>query len=169
MRSFFRASAFHLRAAAYGICSCTSRFLEVASRHASIASHPADHRARIPLQVKRLKMYNSGKAVRNKAGRIVSQELQSKELPSTRIVPDRRWFGNTRVIGQKQLSSFREQMADKADNPFMVLLKERKLPLQARPVEPSNTPRRRMMLACPGYTRTPAARHATPDSIKDLR
>jgi hypothetical protein len=84
------------------------------------------------VQVKRLKMYNSGKAVRNKKGRIVSQELQSKELPSTRIVPDRRWFGNTRVIGQKQLTSFREQMADKVDNPFMVLLKGRKLPTQAR-------------------------------------
>jgi nuclear GTP-binding protein len=82
------------------------------------------------VQVKRLKMYNSGKAVRNKQGKIISQELQSKELPSTRIVPDRRWFGNTRVIGQKQLESFREQMADKANNPFTVLLRERKLPMQ---------------------------------------
>jgi nuclear GTP-binding protein len=77
-------------------------------------------------------MYNSGGAVRNKQGKIISQELQSKELPSTRIVPDRRWFGNTRVIGQKQLDSFREQMADKADNPFTVLLRERKLPMQVR-------------------------------------
>lgn len=84
------------------------------------------------LQVRRLKMYNSGKAKRDRSGKVVAQELQSKELPSTRIVPDRRWFGNTRVIGQKQLESFREQMAGKADNPFMVLMKERKLPMQAR-------------------------------------
>ena len=41
------------------------------------------------------------------------QELQSKELPSTRIQPDRRWFGNTRVIGQSQLERFREEMGTK--------------------------------------------------------
>lgn len=81
-------------------------------------------------QVRRLKMYNSGRPVRDTAGKIVSQDLQSKELPTTRIVPDRRWFGNTRVVGQKQLQSFREQMAGKADSPFAVLLRQRKLPLQ---------------------------------------
>ena len=37
---------------------------------------------------RRLKMYNS-RAKRDKNGRLISQELQSKELPSTRIVPDR--------------------------------------------------------------------------------
>lgn len=57
------------------------------------------------------------------------QELQSKELPSTRIQPDRRWFGNTRVIGQKQLEVFREEMAAKVADPFTVLVKEKKLPL----------------------------------------
>ena len=41
------------------------------------------------------------------------QDLQSKELPSTRIQPDRRWFGNTRVIGQPQLERFREEMGTK--------------------------------------------------------
>ena len=41
------------------------------------------------------------------------QDFQSKELPSTRIQPDRRWFGNTRVIGQKQLEAFREEMGAK--------------------------------------------------------
>ena len=75
-------------------------------------------------------MYNSGKVVRNPKGRFVSQDLQSRALPTTRIIPDRRWFGNTRVIGQKQLESFREQMVDKIDNPFMVLLREKKLPMQ---------------------------------------
>lgn len=57
-------------------------------------------------------MYNS-KAKRDKNGRIISQDFQSKELPSTRIQPDRRWFGNTRVIGQKQLEAFREEMGAK--------------------------------------------------------
>lgn len=41
------------------------------------------------------------------------QDFQSKELPTTRIQPDRRWFGNTRVIGQKQLEAFREEMGAK--------------------------------------------------------
>lgn len=86
----------------------------------------------IAVQVRRLKMYNSGRAVRDKKGKVVSQDLQSDELPTTRIVPDRRWFGNTRVVGQKQLQSFREQMAGKADSPFAVLLRQRKLPLQVQ-------------------------------------
>lgn len=60
-------------------------------------------------------MYNT-KAKRDKKGRIISEELQSKDLPSTRIQPDRRWFGNTRVIGQKQLEQFRTAMADKVQS-----------------------------------------------------
>lgn len=80
------------------------------------------------LQVKRLTMYNS-KARRDKNGKIISQEYQSKELPTTRIQPDRRWFGNTRVVGQKQLDSFREEMSSKINDPYSVLLKEKKLPL----------------------------------------
>jgi NGP1NT (NUC091) domain len=64
------------------------------------------------LQVRRLNMY-SKRAKRDKDGKLIHQEYQSAELPSTRIQPDRRWFGNTRVIGQKQLESFREQMSTK--------------------------------------------------------
>ena len=46
-------------------------------------------------------------------GCLCVQEFQSKELPNTRIQPDRRWFGNTRVIGQKQLEQFRDEMSAK--------------------------------------------------------
>ena len=49
------------------------------------------------------------------------QDLQSKELPNTRIQPDRRWFGNTRVIGQKQLDQFREEMSAKVSNNLPVI------------------------------------------------
>lgn len=80
------------------------------------------------LQIRRLEMYNS-KAKRDRKGRIISQDFQSKELPSTRIQPDRRWFGNTRVIGQKQLEAFRDEMAGKVNDPYTVLLREKKLPL----------------------------------------
>lgn len=58
------------------------------------------------------------------------QDLQSKELPTTRIQPDRRWFGNTRVIGQQQLQAFRDQMSAKVSDSYTVLLREKKLPLQ---------------------------------------
>lgn len=80
------------------------------------------------LQVRRLAMYNS-KAKRDKNGRIISQDFQSKELPNTRIQPDRRWFGNTRVIGQKQLEAFREEMGAKVADPYAVIIREKKLPL----------------------------------------
>lgn len=46
------------------------------------------------------------------------QDLQSRELPTTRIQPDRRWFGNTRVIGQKQLEQFRDEMATKINDSY---------------------------------------------------
>ena len=78
--------------------------------------------------VRRLMMYKQ-KAVRDKKGKVIKQDLQSKELPSTRIVPDRRWFGNTRVIGQKQLQEFREDMAEKSKDGYTVIIKQKKLPL----------------------------------------
>ena len=42
--------------------------------------------------VRRLKMYNT-RPKRDRKGKILKHDLQSKELPSTRIQPDRRWFG----------------------------------------------------------------------------
>ena len=48
------------------------------------------------------------------------QDLQSKDLPNTRIQPDRRWFGNTRVIGQKQLDQFRDEMSAKVSSIHVV-------------------------------------------------
>ena len=79
--------------------------------------------------VRRLKLYRQ-RPVRNKRGKIVRQDLQSQDLPNTRIAPDRRWFGNTRVVGAKQLEKFREEMRVKVDDAFKVLIREKKLPLQ---------------------------------------
>ncbi|KAH6775285.1 GTP-binding family protein [Perilla frutescens var. hirtella] len=78
--------------------------------------------------VRRLKMYNT-RPVRNAGGKILKHDLQSKELPSTRIMPDRRWFGNTRVVNQKELEYFREELQTRLSNSYNVLLKERKLPM----------------------------------------
>ena len=73
-------------------------------------------------------MYNN-KPKRDKKGKVLHHDLQSKELPTTRIQPDRRWFGNTRVIGQKQLEAFREEMGAKVADPYQVIIREKKLPL----------------------------------------
>jgi len=74
-------------------------------------------------------MYRT-RAVRNKKGHILHEAFQGKELPSTRIQPDRRWFGNTRVVGARQLEAFHEEMATKVGDGYTVLLRQKKLPLQ---------------------------------------
>ncbi|BAT92546.1 Nuclear/nucleolar GTPase [Vigna angularis] len=78
--------------------------------------------------VRRLKMYKT-RPVRDRKGKVLSNEFQSKELPSTRIQPDRRWFGNTRVVNQKELEFFREELQSRMSSNYNVILKEKKLPL----------------------------------------
>ncbi|KAK5632754.1 hypothetical protein RRF57_008468 [Xylaria bambusicola] len=60
---------------------------------------------------------------RNAEGTIV------QDAPVARIEPNRKWFTNTRVISQDSLTSFREAMAEKASDPYSVLLKSNKLPM----------------------------------------
>ncbi|XLR41714.1 hypothetical protein HN51_019907 [Arachis hypogaea] len=78
--------------------------------------------------VRRLKMYNT-RPVRDRKGKILSHDLQSKDLPATRIQPDRRWFGNTRVVNQKELEVFREELQSRMSSNYNVILREKKLPL----------------------------------------
>ena len=64
--------------------------------------------------INRLKLYNT-KAIRNKKGRIIGGNFMmgdragDREITAEtgRIAPDRRWFGNTRVVDPKQLDTFR--------------------------------------------------------------
>ena len=62
---------------------------------------PARARARVCLQV-------TSVFDRNKDGKIVKGGLAVgetvREMKAARVQPDRRWFGNTRVIGQKELT-----------------------------------------------------------------
>ncbi|KAH0591351.1 hypothetical protein H2248_001429 [Termitomyces sp. 'cryptogamus'] len=83
-------------------------------------------------QVARLKMLNSGKAVRDKDGKIIQAAAFQKgedETKPGRVQPDRRWFGNTRVISQTALDHFRTSLAEKKDDPYSVLLRRNKLPM----------------------------------------
>lgn len=75
-------------------------------------------------------MYKDGKAKHDAQGNIVkAASYQSQELPNARIEPNRKWFGNTRVISQEALTSFREAVAERASDPYQVLLKTNKLPM----------------------------------------
>lgn len=75
-------------------------------------------------------MYKEGKAQRNASGKVTkAASYQSRELPKARVEPNRKWFTNTRVISQDALSSFREAVAERAADPYQVLLKTNKLPM----------------------------------------
>jgi nuclear GTP-binding protein len=81
-------------------------------------------------KAKTLNMFKDGKAQRNASGKITkAASYQSRDKPKARVEPNRKWFGNTRVISQDALSSFREAMADRASDPYQVLLKSNKLPM----------------------------------------
>ncbi|KAG2022620.1 GTP-binding protein, variant 2 [Coprinopsis cinerea AmutBmut pab1-1] len=80
----------------------------------------------------RLKMLNGGKAVRDRDGKIIKAAAFQKgedETKPGRVQPDRRWFGNTRVISQTALDHFRTSLAGKKDDPYSVLLRRNKLPM----------------------------------------
>ncbi|CAO1628446.1 unnamed protein product [Sympodiomycopsis kandeliae] len=85
-------------------------------------------------KAKRVKLLSkngiASKAIRDKDGNIIqAQEFQSSEAKPGRVQPDRRWFGNTRVISQDALDHFRTSLASKVDDPYSVLLRRNKLPM----------------------------------------
>ena len=75
-------------------------------------------------------MFKDGKAQRNAEGKVTkAASYQSKDVPKARVEPNRKWFGNTRVISQGALDSFRQAVAERATDPYQVLLKTNKLPM----------------------------------------
>jgi len=82
--------------------------------------------------VKRLQMYRGGKAIRDKAGKIVqSAEYQNRATSGevARVAPNRKWFGNTKVISQNALQMFQAEMGKAMKNPYQVVMQKSKLPL----------------------------------------
>ena len=60
----------------------------------------------------------------------ISFQAGGKDLPNVaRIAPDRRWFGNTRVISQKELENFREEVTVKEADPYSIILRRKKIPM----------------------------------------
>ncbi|EED91374.1 predicted protein, partial [Thalassiosira pseudonana CCMP1335] len=97
----------------------------------------ADSNMRSSATIARLKMYNNGKAIRNKEGKVVGGQFMmadragdSKITAATgRIAPDRRWFGNTRVVAPTELDAFREEMTQSMADPYSVVIKRKQLPM----------------------------------------
>lgn len=107
------------------------------SKPGRIAPKKNDLNMRSPQLIARLKMYNNGKAIRNKEGKVVGGQYMMGDragdrditAATGRIAPDRRWFGNTRVVGAAELDRFREEMTDKMADPYSVVVKRKKLPM----------------------------------------
>lgn len=75
-------------------------------------------------------MFREGKPQRNREGQITkAASYQSREVPKARVEPNRKWFTNTRVIGQETLRAFRQAVEETSRDPHQVLLKTNKLPM----------------------------------------
>jgi nuclear GTP-binding protein len=70
--------------------------------------------------IKRLNMYSNKPDV---------EKMKEHVTGPVRIQPDRRWFGNTRVITQSRLQDFRDEVAKSVHDPFQVVLKKSKIPM----------------------------------------
>ena len=82
--------------------------------------------------IKRLQMYRNFKPIRNRTGKIIKAAPFQSWLPSgsvARVEPNRKWFGNTRVITQTALQSFQDEMAKVKNDPYKVVMKQTKLPI----------------------------------------
>mmetsp|Transcript_24086 Transcript_24086/g.50180 ORF Transcript_24086/g.50180 Transcript_24086/m.50180 type:complete len:626 (+) Transcript_24086:287-2164(+) len=96
-----------------------------------------DSNMRSAQTIARLKMYNNGKAIRNKEGKVVGGQFMMKDragdskitAATGRIAPDRRWFGNTRVVNPTELDKFREEMTQSMADPYSVVVKRKQLPM----------------------------------------
>jgi len=95
----------------------------------SAGSGPA---VRTSATINRLNMYRT-KVKRNKEGKIVKGGVavgaSVQNMTAARVQPDRRWFGNTRVVGQQELQDFKEQIDKTTADPYAVLLRRHKLPM----------------------------------------
>lgn len=92
-------------------------------------------------KVKKLRMYKDGRAQRNAKGDITKEaSLQSSDIPTARVDPNRRWFGNTRVISQDALEHFREAVKATQRDSFQMILQKNKLPMSLVEETANKTP-----------------------------
>jgi len=89
-------------------------------------------KARDKATIKRLQMYRTGKAKCNRYGKVIKEAIfQGSLKPGTqaRVEPNQRWFGNTKVIGQKSLQKFQDEMGKVLKDPYQVVMRQTQLPV----------------------------------------
>lgn len=77
-------------------------------------------------------MYRNFKAKRDESGKIVRPAPFQSKVPSgtvARVEPNRRWFGNVRVVGQSALQKFQEELGQAIKDPYQVVMRQTKLPI----------------------------------------
>jgi nuclear GTP-binding protein len=86
--------------------------------------------------IRRLQMYKGPGLIRDRRGKVIDGDLLSNKKAGNkvlermaRVAPNRKWFGNTRVVGAKELDQFREEMGAKVADPYAVILKRKQLPM----------------------------------------
>lgn len=90
------------------------------------------HNMRDRATIKRLQMYRNYKAKRDSKGKILRPAPFQSWLPSgsvARVEPNRRWFGNTRVVTQTALQSFQDEMQKVKNDPYKMVMRQTKLPI----------------------------------------
>jgi len=78
--------------------------------------------------INRIKVYRQ-QPIRDENGKILKWEYQSRDVPTARILPNRKWYQPSRASSQKELETFREDLSNAVNNPFVVLLKQKELPM----------------------------------------
>jgi nuclear GTP-binding protein len=86
-------------------------------------AHEQDENFRSKAKIKLLNLY------RAKPDKV--KMYAEPKLPA-RIEPDRKWFGNTRVLAQKELETLRTELEEQQKNkdPYTIVINQRKLPMQ---------------------------------------
>ncbi|GAV03067.1 hypothetical protein RvY_13549 [Ramazzottius varieornatus] len=101
--------------------------------HSLNPDRPREHAGqRDRATIKRLLMYKNSKPQRNAKGIIVKPApFQSwhKSGTQSRVEPNRKWFGNTRVVGQSALQTFQDELGKAVKDPYRVVMRPTKLPV----------------------------------------
>ncbi|KAK2197877.1 bifunctional Nucleolar GTP-binding protein 2/Circularly permuted (CP)-type guanine nucleotide-binding (G) domain/Nucleolar GTP-binding protein 2 [Babesia duncani] len=92
----------------------------ITNPHRSTPKGLREGHARDKATIKRLNMYREKPNL---------DKMRAKATEPVRIQPDRRWFGNTRVITQEQMSNFRNELENAMEHPRTHILKRSKLPI----------------------------------------
>lgn len=89
-------------------------------------------KVRTKATIRRLQMYRNFKAKRDSKGKIIHAAPFQGWLSSgsqARVEPNRKWFDNTRVIGQTALQKFQEELGKAVRNPYDIIMKPTGLPI----------------------------------------